>query len=143
MNTNEDATVRALHVTLAAPRDEVFSFLADIENLPRWAGRFCAQLEISRRGWHAWTSFGDLFVELEANDRAGVIDLRFGAELEPLADVPLRVWARPDGRTLVGGWLVQAPGQTSESFARQANEFAEALRSLATRWPHAAQRLCA
>lgn len=143
MIANQHSRVRALHVTLAAPRDEVFSFMADIENLPRWAAQFCAQLEISRHGWRAWTSFGDLFVELEANQHAGVIDLRFGSEGEPLADVPLRVWARPDGGTLVGGWLVPAAGQTDDSFARQGDEFVLALQSLAARWASPAQRLCA
>lgn len=143
MTPISESRVRALHVTLPAPRDEVFAFIADIENLPRWAGRFCAQLELSRRGWRAWTSFGDLFVELEANERAGVIDLRFGSEWEPLADVPLRVWARPDGGTLVGGWLVPAPGQTDESFARQADEFVDGLQSLVGRWASPVRRLCA
>lgn len=143
MTPNSEARVRAVHVTLPASRDEVFAFLADIENLPRWAGRFCAQLEISRRGWRAWTSFGDLFVELEANEHFGVIDLRFGSEGEPLADVPLRVWARPDGGCVVGGWLVPAPGQTDESFARQADEFNEGLQSLVGRWTSLARRLCA
>jgi hypothetical protein len=143
MKAHEDARVRVLQVTIPAPRDAVFAFLADIENLPRWAERFCAQLEISAHGWHAWTSFGDLFVELEANEHVGVIDLRFGTECEPLADVPLRVWARPDGGTLVGGWLVQAAGQDDASFARQASELADALASLPTHWPARAQRLCA
>jgi hypothetical protein len=143
MKANDDTRVRALQVTIPASRAEVFAFLADIENLPRWAGRFCAQLEISARGWHAWTSFGDLFVELEANEHAGVVDLRFGTDLEPLADVPLRVWARPDGGTLVAGWLIQAPGQDDGSFARQASELADGLASLPALWRLGTQRLCA
>jgi hypothetical protein len=142
MKTGNVSSVRALHSTIAAPRDEVFAFLADIENLPRWADEFCVELEISARGWRTWTPFGDIFLELEAEARAGVVDLRIGDAQEPLADVPLRVWARPDGGTLVGGWLVQAPGQTDESFARQADAFALALDRLARRWP-ARQRLCA
>lgn len=143
MTPSPESRVRAVHVTLPASRDEVFAFLADIENLPRWASRFCAQLEISRCGWRVWTSFGDLFVELEANEHVGVIDLRFGSEGEPLADVPLRVWARPDGGCLVGGWLLPASKQTDESFARQADEFAEGLQSLIGRWASPARRLCA
>lgn len=143
MKTNETVTVRALHATVAAPRDEVFAFLADIENLPRWAGGFCAQLEISARGWRAWTAFGDLFLELEADARTGVIDLRLGDTHEPLADLPLRVWARPDGGTLVGGWLVRATGQSEENFVRQAAALGLALEQLADRWPAGPSRLCA
>jgi uncharacterized protein YndB with AHSA1/START domain len=30
--------IHPLTVTVSAPRDTVFNFLADIENLPRWAG---------------------------------------------------------------------------------------------------------
>lgn len=143
MKTGNVATVRALHATIAAPRDEVFAYLADVENLPRWAEEFCAALEISAHGWRAWTAFGDLFLEMEADARTGVIDLRIGDAHEPLADVPLRVWARPDGGTLVGGWLMPAPRQTGESFERQAAALADALQRLGNRWPARSQRLCA
>ena len=143
MKTHEDADVRALHVTIAAPRDEVFAFLADIENLPRWAECFCAELEIASCGWRAWTAFGDLFVELEADARAGTVDIRWGGELEPLADVPLRIWARPGGGTLVGGWLVRAPRQSAESFAKEAAAFDASLQRLAAGWRSRAARLCA
>lgn len=143
MNTDETRDVRALHAAIAAPRDEVFAYLADIENLPRWAKEFCAELEISARGWRAWTPFGDLFLELEADGRTGVIDLRIGDAHEPLADVPLRVWARPDGGSLVGGWLVRAPRQTVPSFTHQTAALTEALQRLGARWPARPQRLCA
>lgn len=143
MKTDDATSVRALHVTIAAARDEVFAYLADIENLPRWADSFCAQLEVSSRGWRAWTPFGDLFLELEADARTGVIDLHIGDACEPLAHVPLRVWARPDGGTLVGGWLARPPGQTEANFALQVQAFAGALERLPERWSSPVQRRCA
>lgn len=137
------ALVVPLHVTVTAGRDQVFAFLADVENLPRWAGEFCERLEISRRGWRAFTACGDLFLELEADAHTGVIDIRVGDDAEPLAAIPLRVWARPDGATLVSCHLVQAPGQDAIAFARQRDGLAAGLAGLAERWPDAARRLCA
>lgn len=137
------ALVVPLHVTVPAGRDQVFGFLADVENLPRWAKQFCDRLEISRHGWHAFTACGDLFLELESDAHTGVIDIRVGDEVEPLAAIPLRIWARPDGATLVSCHLVQAPGQDAVAFARQRDALAAGLAGLAERWPDAARRLCA
>ena len=40
--------IRTIALSVAAPRDTVFNFLADIENLPKWAGSWCERLTLER-----------------------------------------------------------------------------------------------
>ena len=51
--------IHPLTVTVSAPRDTVFNFLADIENLPRWAGAWCERLALQRGRWWALTRHAD------------------------------------------------------------------------------------
>lgn len=83
-------------ITLAAPPERVFGELADIENLPRWAGGFCERVYLSRGRWVALTSLGELFLALDADEPAGEITLRAGWDAHLLHALPLRIAA--DGR---------------------------------------------
>jgi len=108
-----------------------FRYLADIENLPRWAGAFCERLDLSARGWTGWTTCGDLFLELTADERVGVVDIQIGAEHELLAVLALRVLdVSPEG-CLVSAVLLG----TTDSRVALEELFAEALRRLPERVP--------
>ena len=43
--------IHPLTVTVSAPRDAVFNFLANIENLPKWTGAWCERLMLQRGRW--------------------------------------------------------------------------------------------
>jgi uncharacterized protein YndB with AHSA1/START domain len=88
-------------ITLSAPVPVVFRELADIENLPRWAGGFCERVDLRRGGWVGLTSLGELYFALEANERAGEITLWAGWTAHELRPLPLRVAADDHGRTRV------------------------------------------
>jgi uncharacterized protein YndB with AHSA1/START domain len=88
-------------LTLAAPRDRVFAELADIENLPRWAGNFCEQVYVRRGRWAALTSLGELFLSLDANEATGEITLWAGWTRNELRALPMVVAATPEGETTV------------------------------------------
>lgn len=91
MKTLVPLRAQPLHVALPVAAAPAFRALADIENLPRWAGEFCDRLEISAHGWRGWTACGDLFLELVADERTGVVDIQIGTEHELLAVLALRV----------------------------------------------------
>jgi len=107
-----------LDVILHAPRDAVFRLLADVEALPRWAAAFCERVDLVDGGWLALTGAGEIFCEVEADDRTGVIDLRLGVGGEPPDLMPLRVIALPGGDTLVTLTLLRWPNQTDAQFHR-------------------------
>ncbi len=118
-------------VALAAPPAAVFRLLADVEALPHWAPDFCERLELDRRGWSTLTVWGDGFCALEADARAGTVDLRFGEQPERLdLLVPLRVLALPAGDTLVTLTLLRPSGQSDAGFRRLHEAWVTVLRRL-------------
>ena len=111
--------IRTIAVTLAAPRDTVFNFLADIENLPKWAGGWCERLALERGRWWAFTVEGEQVVDLESGAGTGVIDLRAGPLPERLTPTPIRVFALSPRRTLLTVTVIEAPDQTTEGYERR------------------------
>ncbi len=122
--------VRTLAVAVGRPRAAVFALLADVEALPRWAPGFCERIDLGPRGWCALTSDGEWFVEVEADERSGTVDLRFGDGRECRRVLPLRVVTLPGGQTLVSAVLAQWPELDAVAFEREGEIFGEALRGL-------------
>ncbi len=110
---------RTVSFSVAAPRDIVFNFLADIENLPSWAAEFCERLELHQGRWWAYTTRGEMFVDLESNDSTGVIDLRVGPAPDRLELRPIRVLPLAAHRTLVNFTLLPLPGLSDELYERR------------------------
>lgn len=92
---------RTLVVTVLAPPETIFNTLADIENLPRWASGFCERVFLGRGRWMAFTSLGELFLELEADASAGEIVLHTGWEADRLQALRLRILPCPEGGTWI------------------------------------------
>jgi len=127
-------TIRTVHLTLAAPREPVFNFLADIENLPLWAGEFCARPELRQGRWWAYTAAGEMVVDLESSAGTGVIDLRAGPAPDRLGLRPIRVLALAACRTLVSVTLLPAPGMSAEQAERWYRSLLADLRGLRLRF---------
>lgn len=122
-----------LDVVLSAPRDAVFRMLADIEALPRWAAAFCERVDLVNGGWLALTGAGEVFCEIEADDRTGVIDLRLAMGGEPPGFMPLRVVGLPGGGTLVTLTLLQSPLQSAAQYHRLLRALRQDLQALGRR----------
>lgn len=99
-------TARLLCLPTPVAAGAVFRALADIEAFPVWAAAYCERLELSLGRWRALTVAGDLFIELEADARTGVVDLRLGDSGGCARYLPLRVLALPGGGTLVSAVLL-------------------------------------
>lgn len=126
--------IRTIAITLAAPRDTVFNYLADIENLPKWAGGWCERLALARGRWWAFTAEGEQVVDLETGAGTGVIDLRAGPQPERMTVMPLRVLALSLRRTLVTITIIEAPDQTAEAYERRYQLLVSAARGLLRRF---------
>ncbi len=109
---------RTITLTVAASRDTVFNFLADIEHLPHWTGGFCEWVELHREGWWAYTALGELEVATKVDDIAGVIDLRFGHVAGWKLVIPVRVRSDGDGGALVSLACGQPAGLSDEHYER-------------------------
>jgi hypothetical protein len=105
---------------LDAPRDEVFEWMSEIENLPRWATEFARELIRDDDGrWKVRNGLGEFFFEIDADPETGVIDMLAGPAPDQLAVFPTRVVALPGGRTAYTFTMFQAPDQPNELFEAQ------------------------
>jgi hypothetical protein len=111
--------IRTIALTVSAPRDTVFNFLADVENLPKWAGGYCERLSLERGRWWALTADGEQVVDVETSSGTGVIDLRTGPLPERMNLTPIRVLALSARRTLVTLTVLESPGQAADAYERR------------------------
>jgi hypothetical protein len=110
---------RTITATFAAPRDEVFVYLAEIENLPEWATEFARELKVVDGRHKVVNSLGEFFFEIEADPESGVIDMFAGPSTDGLALFPTRVVPLADGGSAFTFTMFQAPDQPDEQFDGQ------------------------
>ena len=104
---------------LPAPKDEVFAYLADIENLPRWATEFARELKIVDGRYKVVNGLGEFFFRIEADPKTGVIDMLAGPAADQLALFPTRVVGLPGERSAFTFTMFQAPEMPDELFEAQ------------------------
>jgi hypothetical protein len=101
------------------PRDEVFAFLADIENLPKWATGFARELKIVDGDYKVVTPDGELYLAYQTDAGLGVIDIYAGPTRDQMGVFPIRVVTAPDGSTAATMTLFQTPDIDDKVFAQQ------------------------
>jgi hypothetical protein len=126
--------ILTLTVTVSAPRNAVFNFLADIENLPKWSGGYCEGIALQRGRWWAFTADGEQVVDLESSNGTGVIDLRAGPLPERMTLTPIRVVALSTQLTLISFILIEAPDRGPEIFERRCRIWREAVKGFPRRF---------
>ena len=63
---------------VAQPRDIVFDFLSNFENMPKWSTQFVKSIKIINGKKIAQTPFGEVFVRIDSDKKSGVIDIFAG-----------------------------------------------------------------
>src|SRR6516162_7438182 len=104
---------------LAAPRDAVFDYVSDIENLPEWATEFARELKREGEDYKVVNGLGEFYFEIKADADTGVIDMFAGPTKQQLAIFPARAVSLPDGRTAFSFTMFQGPDMTNELFDSQ------------------------
>jgi len=104
---------------LGASRDDVFDYLSDVENLPRWATEFARELRREGDDFKVVNGLGEFFFTIHADRTTGVIDMFAGPEKESMAVFPSRAVALPDGGTAYSFTMFQAAGMPDALFEAQ------------------------
>jgi hypothetical protein len=112
-------TTRTVTAVLDAPKDEVFSFLADVRNLPKWATEFARELRYEDGAAKVVNGLGELYFTIDADPATGVIDMYAGPTREELGLFPTRVVGLPGGGSAYSFTMFQAPGMPEELFESQ------------------------
>jgi hypothetical protein len=110
---------RTVTTVLDAPRDEVFRYLSDVDNLPRWATEFARELRYED-GWaKVVNGLGEFYFTIDADPDTGVIDMYAGPSPDELALFPTRVVELASGATAYSFTMFQQPGMPDELFDSQ------------------------
>jgi hypothetical protein len=104
---------------LEAPKDAVFAYLSEIENLPAWATEFARELRRDDRGYTVVNGLGEFRFDIRADAATGVIDMYAGPAEDQMAVFPTRTVALPDGRTAYTFTMFQGPDMPDELFESQ------------------------
>jgi hypothetical protein len=110
---------RTVTAVLPAPRQEVFAYLADVENLPKWATEFARELKREGDAYKVVNNLGEFHFEIRADERTGVIDMLAGPTTEELALFPTRAVELPDGQTAYTFTMFQGPAMPDDLFESQ------------------------
>jgi hypothetical protein len=104
---------------LEAPREAVFEYMAEIENVPSWATEFARELKRGPDGYRVVNGLGEFHFEIRADRETGVIDMYAGPDAGQLAVFPTRAVGLPDGRTAYSFTMFQAPDMPDALFDAQ------------------------
>jgi hypothetical protein len=110
---------RTVTAVLEAPRDRLFRYLSQVENLPRWATEFARELRYEDGKAKVVDGLGEFFFSIDADPRTGVIDMYTGPTEEELSLFPTRVVELPEGRSAYSFTMFQTPGMPDELFDSQ------------------------
>ncbi len=83
------------------PSGTVFEFLSNIENIPKWATKFVKKLSLANGKYKALTPVGEVFIRLDADQKAGHIDIYAGPTEEGMTPAYMRIIPLADNSTAV------------------------------------------
>ena len=131
-------TSRTVTTVLDAPKQDVFDYLSDIRNLPRWATEFARELKLDDEGnATVVNNLGEFRFAIDADAGSGVIDMYAGPSEDEMAIFPTRVVELPGGASAYSFTMFQGPGMPDELFESQyqslVREFDNIRREVTTR----------
>ena len=110
---------RTVTAVLDAPRDVVFDYLSQLENLPEWATEFAQELKYVDGKAKVVNGLGEFYFVIDADRRSGVIDMYAGQTEGELALFPTRVVPLGEDRSAYSFTMFKAPGIPDELFESQ------------------------
>ena len=110
---------RTVTAVLDAPREQVFRYLSDVENLPTWATEFARELRFEDGKTKVVNGLGEFYFSIDADPDTGVIDMYAGPTEEELALFPTRVVGLPGGKVAYSFTMFQGPEMPEELFESQ------------------------
>jgi hypothetical protein len=114
-----DVSMRAdtRSISISAPPAQLFRFVADATNLPRWAIGFARAVRRDRQGWIVTTGTGEVPVQIRSDEATGVVDFLLSPAPGVGGLAASRVIPRGEQSEYVFTQF-QAPGMTDDAFAK-------------------------
>lgn len=115
---------------LNMPKERVFSYVSNVNNLPRWATEFCKELRTIDGKTRVVTDHGELFLQIAADENTGVVDFLAGPTEDKMGVFPSRVVALPDETSAYSFTLFQAADMSDEEFEKGFRSLQKELENL-------------
>jgi len=110
---------RTVTAVLDAPKDVVFDYLSQLDNLPDWATDFAQELKYVDGKAKVVNGLGEFYFTIAADRETGVIDMYAGPTEDELALFPTRVVPLGEGKSAYSFTMFKAPGMPDELFESQ------------------------
>ncbi len=110
---------RTVTAVFPAPKQRVFEYMSDIDNLPHWATEFARELKVVDGRHVVVNGLGEFVFKIESDARTGVVDMYAGPTEDELGVFPTRVVELPGGTSAYTFTMFQAPGMPDELFDSQ------------------------
>ena len=101
------------------PKERAFAYLAEVENLPRWATEFAREMEVVDGRHVVRNGLGEFVFQIRADEATGVIDMFAGPTEDEMAIFPTRVVGLADGSAAFTFTMFQGPDMSDELFEQQ------------------------
>jgi hypothetical protein len=113
--------VRSETVTtiVSAPREKVFAYMAEVENLPKWATEFARELKREGDDYKVVNGLGEFYFQIRADATTGVIDMFAGQSKDQMAIFPTRAVSLPGGCTAYSFTMFQPQDMPDGLFESQ------------------------
>ncbi len=116
MTTRE---VRHISVSIDRPPDEVYAFVSNPENLPKWATGLGGSIKNVKGEWVADSPMGKIKIKFAEKNKFGVLDHEVTLESGVTINNPMRVIPNGQGSE-VFFTLIRQPETSDEKFASDA-----------------------
>lgn len=120
---------RTFSVTISRTSTHVYDYVADPENLPKWAKAFCLSIQRVGDGWTMLTPAGPMGIRFIARNKLGVLDHWVAPEPGFEVYVPMRVVPHGEGAEVMLT-LFKLPEMSDAKFAEEAAMVEKDLQSL-------------
>jgi hypothetical protein len=128
---------KTVTIILNAPKSKVFSFISNIENLPKWATEFCQELKKDGDKYKVIScnpDAGELFFSIRSDQATGVVDMFAGPTAEQMSIFPTRVVELSDNACVYIFTMFQMPGMSDELFNAQYNSLTKEFGNIRKRF---------
>lgn len=120
---------RTVSVSIDCPPSQVYDFVSDPENLPRWAAGLGRSVSKVNEQWIVQTSSGPMGIRFVEGNDLGVLDHRVALESGEEILVPMRVVANGAGSEVMVT-VFRLAGTSAEGFARDVGLVERDLKTL-------------
>lgn len=120
---------RTLSISIDRPPRDVYDFVSNPENLPKWAPGFCRSVRKSAGEWIVETADGPMTIAFVARNELGVLDHAVTVVPGVTFENPMRVIRNASGSELIFT-LFQTPDVSDEKFRADAGLVERDLRTL-------------